>query len=321
MKYHPHKSVLFVTFSVEEGLLLLCNPLCETILKSCLTRAQHLYPVRISHFLVEATHIHLILVVENPADVPSFLRHFKTESAHLLNNLLGRSKRTIWCEGYDSPIVLTPIRALLAIVYLYSNPAKDNLEDSIDSYPGFSSWEMFQKSKTKHSWPYIRRTEIKTLPRDSQNPRGYKKEARRLLDTASTHHEFVLEPNAWMEAFKITDAHEISRLNALIVSHLRVIEQRARQKRLRARKRVLGSRFLTAQQFNLYYLPKRSGKRMWCLSEDRETRISFIKFFRDLMERAREIRRRWIVGDFSLPYPLGLYPPSLPKLAEPLTGW
>jgi hypothetical protein len=49
MKYHPNKSVLFVTFTVEEGLLLLCNPLCLAIIQSCLAAAQSLYPVRICH--------------------------------------------------------------------------------------------------------------------------------------------------------------------------------------------------------------------------------------------------------------------------------
>jgi hypothetical protein len=47
MKYHPHGSVLFCTFSIEEGLLLLSNPLCMAILKNCLAAAQALYPVTI----------------------------------------------------------------------------------------------------------------------------------------------------------------------------------------------------------------------------------------------------------------------------------
>ena len=33
------------------------------------------------------------------------VRKFKTESAHAVNRLLGIRKRTIWCEGYDSPMV------------------------------------------------------------------------------------------------------------------------------------------------------------------------------------------------------------------------
>ncbi len=107
MKYHPSGSVLFVTVAVEEGLLLLSNPLCLAIIRSCLAAAQKLYPVRICHLLVEATHVRLIVVVRNPDDVPAFLGHFKTESAHALNTNLGRRKRTVWCAGYDSPTVLT----------------------------------------------------------------------------------------------------------------------------------------------------------------------------------------------------------------------
>jgi hypothetical protein len=36
MKYHPHGSVLFCTFRIEEGLLLLANPRCHAIVKRCL---------------------------------------------------------------------------------------------------------------------------------------------------------------------------------------------------------------------------------------------------------------------------------------------
>ena len=157
MKYHPHGSVLFCTFSLEEGLLLLSNPLCQAIIKSCLARAQALCPVKICHIVTEATHVHLILVVDNPDDVYGFIRNFKVETAHMFNRLLGRDKRTVWCEGYDSPIVLTPVRALAAIAYMYSNPAKDNLERSIDEYPGFSSWQMFLKGDLVKTWKRLRR--------------------------------------------------------------------------------------------------------------------------------------------------------------------
>ncbi|WKZ56141.1 MAG: hypothetical protein QY326_05220 [Bdellovibrionota bacterium] len=78
-KYHPHGSVLFVTASLEEGLLLVANPLCQAIVRTCLARAQFLHPVRICHFLFEATHVHMLLVVDNPEDVSDFMERFKTE--------------------------------------------------------------------------------------------------------------------------------------------------------------------------------------------------------------------------------------------------
>ena len=309
MKYHPHGSVLFATFSLEEGLLLLCNPLCESIIKSCLARAQELHPVRMCHIIIEANHVHIVFVVINPDDVPGFMRCFKTESVHMLNRLLGRNKRTVWCEGYDSPIVLTSVRAIGAITYLYSNPSKDDLETSIDRYPGFSSWKMFTSGNTARSWKRLRRPQFKAIPPDANNPRGYAKIARQLLAESNETQPFVLEPNAWMEAFGITSEAEQHKINLQIITRVRLLEQRAEKRRSRDRKRVLGRERLMAQVFDTTYRSKRNGRRMWCLAEKRSIRVRFIRFFRELMKKARIIRERWKMGEVTIPYPPGLHPP------------
>jgi hypothetical protein len=318
MKYHPHGSVLFCTFSLEEGLLLLANPLCQAIVKSCLAAATELYPVRICHMIVEATHIHLVLVVIDPDDVTAFVRHFKTESAHMINGLLGRNKRTLWCEGYDSPIVLTPARALMAIAYLYANPAKDNLETSIDNYPGFSTWKMFQSGKLTRQWKRLRRPQFTPITRDANNLRGYTKRAEALLDASEEVQTFTLEPNAWMESFGYRSPEQQQMLNKQLIMHIRLLEERAERTRVREKKRVMGRERLIAQVFDTSYRPKRSGRRMWCLSEKRSVRLEFIRFFKALMQKARAVRERWKMGDVTVPYPPGLYPPSMPKLANAL---
>jgi hypothetical protein len=316
MKYHPHGSVLFCTMSIEEGLLLLANPLCQAIVKSCLARACELYPVRICHILVEATHIHLVVVVINPDHIEAFFRHFKTESAHMINGLLGRNKRTLWCEGYDSPIVLTPRRALIAIAYLYANPAKDNLESSIDRYPGFSSWKMFQSGNLTRQWKRLRRPQFTPITRDANNLRGYTKFADRILATSEEMQTFTLEPNAWMDAFGYRSPEEQEKINRQLVARIRLLEERAEKKRAREKKCVFGRERLLAQVFDTTYRPKRRGHRMWCLSEKRSVRVEFIKFFRGLMQKARAVREMWKLGDVTVPYPPGLYPPSMPKLAN-----
>lgn len=318
MKYHPHGSVLFCTSSIEEGLLLLSNPLCTAIIKSCLARAQTLYPIHICHLLVEATHVHMVCVVINPDDVANFFRSFKTETAHMLNRLLGRAKRTIWCDGYDSPVVLTPLRALVTVVYGYSNPSKDNLEATIDRYPGFSTWEMFRNGVKTLECRRLRRSQMRKLPKDCHNLRGYTREAERLLLEATESHNLSIEPNKWLEAFGITDLAEQERINKLIVRRVRRLEERAEKVRLRSGKRVLGRERLKNQVLDLRYRPKRCGRKMWCLSEKRSIRVAFIRFFRDLMHQARAVRDRWRGGDTSAKYPPGLYPPSMPKLADVL---
>ena len=318
MKYHPHGSVLFCTFSLEEGLLLLANPLCQAIVKSCLAAASLLYPVRICHIIVEATHIHLVLVVINPDHVDAFFRHFKTESAHMINGLLGRDKRTLWCEGYDSPIVLTPTRALIAIAYLYSNPAKDNLETSIDRYPGFSSWGIFQSGNFTRHWKRLRRPQFAAIPRDANNLRGYTKIAQEIVAASNEVQTFTLEPNAWMEAFGYHSPEQQQKINQQLVSRIRLLEERAERKRAREKKRVFGRDRLLTQIFDTSYRPRRNGRRMWCLSEKRSVRVEFIRFFKALMQKARAVRERWKLGDVTVPYPAGLYPPSMPKLANVL---
>jgi REP element-mobilizing transposase RayT len=318
MKYHPHGSVLFCTFSLEEGLLLLANPLCEALIKSCLGRAMELHPVRICHILVEATHVHIVLVVVNPEDVAGFMRCFKTESAHMINRLLGRKKRTLWCEGYDSPIVLTPKRALIAIAYLYSNPAKDNLESSIDRYPGFSSWEIFQSGRYTREWERLRRFHFSKIPKGANNLRGYTNIAAEILQQSEEIQTFTLEPNAWLEAFGYRTQEEHQRINDRLVARVRLLESRAEKKRVREKKKVLGRERLIAEVFDTTYRPQRKGRQMWCLSEKRSVRVRFIESFKVLMDKAREVRDMWRQGRVTVPYPPGLYPPSMPRLANEL---
>jgi REP element-mobilizing transposase RayT len=317
-KYHPHGSVLLITFSLEEGLLLLANPLCVAIVKSCLSRAQHLHPLTICHFIVNGNHLHLVVVVENPDDVKGFIGRFKTESAHMFNRLLGRQKRTVWCEGYDSPVVLTKARAMAAITYLYANPAKDDLEDSIDEFPGLSSWRMFHEKTHTVSWKSFRRTAVKCLTPDSHNLRGYEKEAKRILDGTKRTFPFTINPNAWMEAFGIENPDEQERLNQRLIEHVRLREERARVKRLRTKKPVMGRERLIRAKIDRFYQSKRSGKRMWCLADRKSIRLPFIERLKALICEAKRIYEKWFLGDFSEPYPLGLYSPSIPKLAEPL---
>jgi len=159
------------------------------------------------------------------------------------------------------------------------------------------------------------------LAPDSHNLRGYTKEAKRVLGESKESYEFVLEPNAWLDAFNITDPKDQARWNGRIVERVRELEERAHKKRVESGKTVIGRQRLMKQKLNTTYRPDRSGRRMWCLSGSREQRRSFIKFLMNLRDEARDVWKRWHMGDFSVPYPLGLYPPSMPKLAEPLGMW
>ena len=139
-----------------------------------------------------------------------------------------------------------------------------------------------------------------------------------MLEDAKEVQTFKLEPNAWMEAFGYRSPLDHEKINERLVTRIRLIEERADRARAKRKGRVIGRERLLVQVFNTTYRSKRNGRRMWCLSEKRRIRLEFIRFFKELMQKARAVRQRWKMGNVTVPYPPGLYPPSMPKLANAL---
>ena len=76
----------------------------------------------------------------------------------------------------------------------------------------------------------------------------------------------------------------------------------------------MGRAKLENQGIDLTYTPKRSGRKMWVHCSDRKLRKSIINYIKDLCEEAKEIYLKIQNGDFSTPFPAGLFPPRLPVL-------
>jgi len=317
-KVHPHGYVAFITTSTEDGLPFPPNPMMKAVIESALARAQFHHPVRVCHYLIESNHIHLIVIIDNPDDLNSFMERFKTESAHAVNRLLGIKKRTVWCEGYDSPLLLTVRDVIREIVYTYTNPTKDNLEDSLEKYPGLSSWAAYKTGRHKKLCPWIHRDDLFPLKHTSLTLSHFDALARRLKHRASEEYPFEVHPDAWMESFGITDPEKKKRINQIVVKLVRAREAKYRRRRAAQGKSVIGARRLMLQPMDCEYHPERSGRRMWCVCGDQRVRKIFIRAVKVKVNEADEVYELWKVGDFSRPFPAGLFPPSMPKLVEPL---
>jgi len=319
-----NKTVLFVTTSVEQGLLFVANEVIETILYSCMARAQALHPVPICHFLFESTHAHFIMAVDKPEDIKGFMGRFKTEAAHALNRLLGRKKRTIWCEGYDSPVVLTPQDVIEKIKYTYTNPAKDGLNDCIEEYPNVSSWQMYRTNQLERECHWVHRPTIPKLAKRKLSPDEAHRLAKTLKNASPELHTLTISPNYWMECFGITEPKEQQQLNEQIVAYVAESEAEFKAERDKQHRPAMGRHRLMHQAIDTDYTPDRHGRKMWCICSDIPFRIVFISMVKELIAQAVEALARWRIGDL-VPFPPGLYPPSLPRLAEPLRssvlGW
>lgn len=291
------------------------NALINDILVGCLAKAQALHPLEICDIVIESTHLHMIAVVDDPNDVKGFMERFKTESAHAVNRLLGRTKRTVWCEGYDSPALLTPEDVVHKIAYTYENPSKDGLEDRIEKYPGVSGFRFRGKDAGVMEAPLFARDDLTKLPAGELTERDYRRLARR-LGFGKKRIRLKLTPNSWMRCFGISELRNVSEYNERILAEIRSREEKHRAARKQAETGVLGWRRLVTTPIGREYLPERSGKRMWCICADKGIRREFIKWAKELVSQAKAVLECWRRGDRGVPYPPGLYPPCMPKIAE-----
>ena len=76
------------------------------------------------------------------------------------------------------------------------------------------------------------------------------------------------------------------------------------------------ARRLRNQGIHLDYSPKRSGRKMWCISSDVKNRKIYLKFVKSLAEEAREVYLKWRMGARDLAMPVGMFPPRMPLQAN-----
>jgi len=321
-KLFMHGEVRFLTFSVQEGLPLVSTPFMKMILRSQLARAQQLYPVAIGDYIVMSNHLHMFIKVEDPLNVDRFVRHFKTESAHGINKLMGRQKGSVWQEGYDSPVVLDLAWLKEKIVYTYSNPSKANIVDSIDKYPNLSSRHALKVGKLSLLCERIGRRAIATLPKKTMSERMIQRYTRTLRVRSWGDIELEINPRECFEALN-EDGIRYEDYVEDIVRMLKEKELEYRAKRLKENKTVLGAARLRAQSIFKRYRSEKRGRRMICISSNIQLRIDYITYYRALVEKCKEVYRRWKGGDFSAAYPPGFFPPGARPVAcmMPSTFW
>lgn len=314
----PH-TVVMLTSRVQQGLPFICTPLMELILWSALGVAQRLYPLKVIAFVVMGNHIHLIVLVEDPTTAESFMERFKCETAHAINRLLGRRQVTVWCEGYDSPVILTIDDLVEKLAYVYANPARAHRSASISEYQGVSSWGMFTSGQVVHEVKRVRRTFLTPITTGNSSTATRLQEASQVENQATESLSFTLSPNAWTTAFP--NQSTSGRLKERVLRRVQEIE--AQMTTIREREHIsLPSDFeVSSQPIDAPYSSKTFGKRMWCICGDIPLRVAFISFIKKLRDKARKVRLEWLRGNWTEPFPIGLFPSTQPMLASVLPAY
>lgn len=304
----------FITFRTEEGLPFVPLRFINMLICSALARAQRLYPIKIICFVVQANHVHLLIRVTDPEVVSSFIGYFKAESAHYLNRLLNRRQRTVWAERFDSPAVLDLERALECFAYCSLNPVKDGLVDSMSEYPGLASYNYLIKNQNHIPAKAIPRNKVHSLI----NPHRPQREEQKLTEYFNSEEfddlKITLSPDELRLAFprskKICPNEFRQTLLKTLASHEAIYRQE------RTTTKSMGPLKLTSGSMLAERKPPPKGKKMICLSTNKELRQDFIAQFKRLRDICRATFRRWQQGETGIPFPPGMFPPHLPRMAN-----
>jgi len=285
-KCFVHGSVVEICSRVEEGLPFVSTVYMNVILLSILARAQTLFPCTICHFVFMGNHFHLIAVIKDPEMFDDFVAFFKRETAHAINRLLGRRQRTVWCDGYDSVIILDPEKVLQRIEYLYTNPSRANLVERIEDYPGVNSWHAFLVGGTTIPMRWIPRPIIAPLPHRTLSLEEQQRLADIFQEQATEESQLSIEPDAWLECFAETRGVDSSAIIQEIFRRIRSTEDRLKRSRTLP---VKGAHALRLENMRREFAPRKYSRRMICFASLRAVRIQFVSWYRELCEEAAKI--------------------------------
>ena len=245
--------------------------------------------------------------------MPAFIGYVKQESAHAVNRLLKRRKKTVWAEGYDSPPVLDLARFVESFVYCLLNPMKDNLVSNMELFKGVSSYKYFMRKELTRECLVISRDSIPGLTNphspELENYSVMKVLKERNKEKITLKFDFYSWKNAFEETKGLTDEEAYNLLlNAV----------REKEKQISEELGIKAGTFKASKVHSMLkvYTPKKYGKKMICLAKDIKKRIAYIRWFRVISERAKDVYRRWKKGDFSIPFPAGMFAPCQPRLAN-----
>lgn len=316
-----------ICFRARRTLPLGATQLVKFIIGASIARTQRDNKVLLCHDIWNGSHPHIIVVAKDSLAFVNFYSELQKRLTDAFKRLLGLDYLNIW-EGYPRITELADINAAKdSIAYLYANPAKDNIVDSIKEFPGYSSWKGFAKSKETlsatftESYPWIRLPSLPTLNSETITPRQSANIIKQLWKANKKRHQLVRHPNAWMTCFGIDTDNEAIEINKSILSMVFEKEANAREMRQKENKSVLGYSSLLSQPILKSHTPKKRRKNVFIKTFDNALRIKIIEERNVFDKKCRDCFGLWKKGHYDILWPPGAFKPPLPPTVNLLPDY
>jgi len=306
-------------FRARDTLPFVAYQVIDIIIKHALARAQRDDKLFLCHDIWNGSHCHIIVLTKDADQCKKFYMEVKKKITDCLKRLLGLDELLLWEQKpVEVALIADRNKAIRRIVYLYSNPAKDNLEKAIELFPGYSSYPEFLQAKDKEIDTEIseevirlRLPKIPFLRTRTPSPKQELRIIRKIEKDNTEMQSLVRHPNKWMSAYNISE-NEVSAINEEIEERLRRRERAAERLRRMTGKKVMGAKKLRAQPILKPHKPKKHGINIFYLGSTNRARIAFIAEFKKFCEVCKECYKEWLKGNLSVKWPPGAFKPPLP---------
>ena len=327
-RYIRSKGLYEISFRAVNTIPLVCTEYMRALLHSILARVQRDFKVVIHHYVFEGSHLHILCTALDADMCRRFYGELKKKITDAVKRLLGLERLSLWEDRPSVILIPTLEDAVDKIVYIYSNPSNDNLEESIDRYPGVTSWGCFRAAMEhqdlnfahQKAAPWIRQRMIPKLPAQGAITERQDRffTAAMLKSAKRVTHTLEVYPNAWIRAVlpEGVPPQEVAEINQQILSKVRAKEQENRERRLQDGKKVLGAYRLRTQRILKPHTPKKRGSRIFVHTQHNDVRVEVIQEQREVEALCRSVYERWKRGDFSVPWPPGTFAPPLPVVVN-----
>ena len=274
----------------REGLPLPPNETTNQLLIGILARTQRDEKVTLCNFVEMNNHAHQHCIPNNPEQHAKFYMEYQKKVTDTVRRLTKRSRLTLW-EGRPSVMRLVELEdAVQRLVYIFLNPAKANLVNSIEEYPGLTTWKAFTtcepsvdaEVRLKAHWTPVSR--LKSLPLGNRlSPACDKAMATRLRESGdAVEYELIIKPLAWLKAYGVTDPSRIERIRQRVISEVYAGEAKLAKERREQGRGVMGAQRLQHQEYLKPHTPKKKERNIFVICGNAELRGRVIRTFQDI---------------------------------------
>lgn len=279
----------------REGLPLPPTEVTNQLVAGILARTQRDNKVILCNFVEMNNHAHQHCIANAPELHTKFYMEYQKKITDTVRKLTKRKWLHLW-ERRPSVAYIAELQdAINRLVYIFLNPVKAGLVNSIDDYPGLSSWRAFTTCEASVDAEFVEKAVWTPVSRLPPLPHGNRLSSANDRVLARTLREsryavpcdLVLKPLAWLKLFGITEAPKIEAIRQRVIEQVRAGEAAYAKERRDSGRGVFGRERLKQQEYLRPHVPKSKQRRIFVICGNDTLRPQIIHVIQAIVIKCR----------------------------------